>query len=166
MKLVVVLMSVLSLTGGGATPEYFVSVANQALRLRGGVLLGGDTHVRAVTELEQQVKRVMGADPALDLNVTSLRDRPDTELLRILFLAVLGNYTSAAAPDWNQPCRLGVDPQTGLVHLHDESQGVSISLKVAVVLLVAVQMKQKIAESQQQQLALAASTQGEKRHDK
>jgi hypothetical protein len=131
-----------------ATPEYFASVANQALRLQGGALLGGDMNVHAVQELEQQVKRVMGSDPALDLNVSSLRDRPDTELLRILFLAVLGNYTSAAGPEWNQPCRLVVDPATGLVALHESPPAVSVALKVVVILLVAVQMQRKMAEAQ------------------
>jgi hypothetical protein len=130
-----------------AAPEYFASVANQALRLRGGALLGGDLHVRAVAELEQQVKRVMGADPGLELNVTALRDRPDTELLRILFLAVLGNYTSAASQDWNRPCSLVVDPQTGLVALHEPDTTASLSLKVVVVLLVAVQLQRKLAET-------------------
>ena len=131
-----------------ATPEYFASVANQALRLQGGVLLGGDMHVQAVLELEQQVKRVMGADPALDLNVSALRDRPDTELLRILFLAMLGNYTSAASPEWNQPCRLVVDPMTGQVAMKDSPPAVSMALKVVVILLVAVQMQRKMAETQ------------------
>jgi hypothetical protein len=132
-----------------AAPEYFASVANQALRLQGGPLLGGDMRVEAVLTLEQQVKRVMGADPALDLNVSALRDRPDPELLRILLLAVLGNYTSAAAPDWNRPCSLVVDPHTGLVALHDRPPAVSLSLKVVVVLLVAVQLQRKLAEARQ-----------------
>ena len=131
-----------------STPEYFTSVANQALRLQGGVLLGGDMHVQAVLELEQQVKRVMGADPALDLNVSALRDRPDSELLRILFLAMLGNYTSAASPEWNQPCRLVVDPTTGQVAMKDSPPAVSMALKVVVILLVAVQMQRKMAETQ------------------
>jgi hypothetical protein len=93
----------------------------------------------------------MGADPSLDLNVSALRDRPDPELLRILLLAVLGNYTSAASPDWNRPCSLVVDPQTGLVALHDEPAAVSLSLKVVVVLLVAVQLQRKLAEARQQE---------------
>jgi len=129
------------------TPEYFASVANQALRLQGGALIGGDMHVNAVRELEQQVKRVMGADPGLDLNVSALRERPDPELLRILFLAVLGNYTSAATPEWNRPCSLVVDPSTGLVAVQDAPPVVSLSLKVVVVLLVAVQLQRKLMEA-------------------
>lgn len=142
-----VLLLLLLASHARGAPEYFASVANQALRLQGGPLLGGDMGMGAVLSLEQQVKRVMGADPALDLNVSALRDRPDPELLRILLLAVLGNYTSAAAPDWNRPCSLVVDPQTGLVALHDSPPAVSLSLKVVVVLLVAVQLQRKLAEA-------------------
>ena len=90
MRALVVVLPLLLLAGARAAPEYFASVANQALRLQGGPLLGGDMHAEAVLGLEQQVKRVMGADPSLDLNVSALRDRPDPELLRILLLAVLG----------------------------------------------------------------------------
>lgn len=138
--------------GAGATPEYFASVANQALRLDGGAALGGDLGVQAVRELEQQVKRVMGADPALDLNVSALRDRADPELLRILLLAVLGNYTTAAAqplgaaPDL--PCGgLVVDPRTGRVRARAEPAAASLALKVVVVLLVAVQLQRRLADA-------------------
>lgn len=37
------------------TPSYFASVANQALRLRGGAALGPDLSVQAVKMLEVQV---------------------------------------------------------------------------------------------------------------
>ena len=118
--------------------------------------------MQAVATLEQQVKRVMGADPALDLNVSALRDRPDPELLRILFLAVLGNFTSAGAPEWNQPCSLVVDPTTGLVALHEAPQNESLALKVVVILLVAVEMQRKLAETQAaNNKTLAKQKQGE-----
>ena len=130
-----------------ATPAYFASVANQALRLKGGASFGGDLSVRAALELEQQVKRVMGADPALDLNVSALRDRPDTELLRILFLAVLGNFTSAAGAGWHQPCSLVVSPETGLVALHEPPPLASLAQKAVVVLLIAVQVRQWVLEA-------------------
>lgn len=142
-------LAVLALPRLEATPEYFTSVANQALRLQGGAQLGGDAHVRAVAELEQHVKRVMGADPGLDLNVSSLRDRPDPELLRILFLAVLGNFTSAAAPPWNQPCRLVVDPQSGRIALQETPPAASVALKAVVILLVAVQLYRKLQEQRE-----------------
>lgn len=129
-----------------STPGYFVEVANRVLRLEGGPRLGPDLGVKAVSSLEQQVKRVLGADPSLDLNVSSVRDLPDEELLRILFLAVLGNFTSAGSGEWQQPCRLVVDTRNGLVRLSDTPQISSLALKVVVALLVAVQFKQWITE--------------------
>ena len=133
-----------------ATPAYFSTVANQALRLQGGARLGGDLNVRAVLELEQQVKRVMGGDPAGELNVSALRDRPDPELLRILFLAVLGNFTSAAGAGWAQPCRLAVNPETGQVVLEEPPPLASLALKVVLVILIAVQVRQWITDTRTQ----------------
>lgn len=129
-----------------ATPAYFSSVANQALRLRGGAALGPDLSVRAVTELEVQVKRVLGTDPAQELNVSALRDRDDPELLRILFLAVLGNFTSGAGSGWQRPCSLTVDPRTGLVALEESPALASLAQKVVLMLLVAVQFKRWVEE--------------------
>ena len=136
------LASICAACSSYAAPDYFPSVADQVFRVQGRAKIGSDTQTLAVRELEQQVKRVMAADPALPLNVSSLRDRPDPELLRILLLAVLGNYTSAISQDWGQPCRLVVDPLSGSIQLEDEPPTESIALKVVVVLLVAVQIHQ------------------------
>ena len=129
-----------------ATPAYFAAVANQALRLKGGAALGPDLSVRAVTELEVQVKRVLGADPAQELNVSALRDQDDPELLRILFLAVLGNFTSGAGSGWQRPCALAVDPRTGLVALEESPALASLAQKVVLMLLVAVQFKRWVED--------------------
>lgn len=133
-----------------ATPAYFATVANQALRFQGRARLiegGRDPDVRAITELERQVKRVMGADPASELNVSALRDKPDPELLRILLLALLGNFTTAAGGAWNRPCDLVVDPENGRVVLQNAPPLESLALKVVLVLLVAVQIRQWVSES-------------------
>jgi hypothetical protein len=129
-----------------ATPSYFSTVANQALRMQGGARLGGDLDVSAIYQLEQQVKRVMGADPASSLNVSALKDAPETELLRLLFLAVLGNFTSAAGAEWNRPCSLVIDPMTGLVRLQDAPPLETLALKIVLVLLVAVQVRQWVRD--------------------
>jgi len=143
---------ILALSSSTATPAYFASVANQALKLKGGASIGPDLSLRAVMELEQQVKRVMASDPALELNVSALRDRPDPELLRLLFLAVLGNFTSGAASGWQRPCSLVVDPRTGLVGLEDTPALASLAQKVVLMLLVAVQFKQWVEEVRAQRL--------------
>jgi hypothetical protein len=132
-----------------ATPSYFGTVANQALRLKGGAVFGPDLNLRAISELEQQVKRVMGADPASALNISALRERPDPELLRILFLAVLGNFTSAVSGG-QPPCRLVIDTHTGLVSLEDSPALASLALQVVLMLLVAVQFKQWVEEVRSQ----------------
>jgi hypothetical protein len=129
-----------------ATPPYFAPVANQALKMQGGVEFGPDLSLHAVSMLETHVKRVMGADPALPLNVSALRDRDDPELLRVLLLAVLGNFTSAASSSWQSPCSLVVDPRTGLVALEDKPALASLAQKVIIMLLVAVQFKQWVTE--------------------
>jgi hypothetical protein len=143
------------------TPGYFASVANQVLRLEGGPLFGeGSLH--ALSGLEQQVKRIMGADPALDLNVSSMRELQDPDLLRILFLAVLGNFTSAAAADWQQPCQLVVDTHSGLVQVRDTSPVASLALKVVVTLLVAVQFKQWVSDVRVKQQLVSTEDQQQK----
>lgn len=143
-----------------ATPAYFSTVANQVLRMQGGSRLGGDLNVHAIYQLEQQVKRVMGADPAQGLNVSALRDVPETELLRVLFLAVLGNFTSAAASEWNRPCSLVVNPTTGLVGLADPPPMETLALKVVLVLLVAVQVRQWVMEIRAQKGGAAGTGEG------
>ena len=130
-----------------APPPYFATVANQALRLQGGAQFGGELNLRAIGELERQVKRVMGADPGLELNVSALRDRPDPELLRILFLAMLGNYTSGSSAEWGRPCTLAVNPETGRVVSLTPAPLESLALKAVLVLLVAVQVKQWVTDA-------------------
>ena len=148
--LVCLLFSLLT-TVSSAAPPYFGVVANQVLRLQGGMSLGGDMQLQAVAQLEQQVKRVMGADPSLELNVSALRDRPDPELLKILFLAVLGNFTSAAGAEWGQSCSLVIDPLTGLVTPRDQPPMGSTAIKVVLILLVAVQVKHWVLQRHERQ---------------
>jgi hypothetical protein len=166
MARVALLMAMILMTSSEceSTPAYFASVANQVLRLEGGPLLGGGS-LRAVSGLEQQVKRVMGADPALDLNVSSLRELQDPDLLRILFLAVLGNFTSAAAGDWQQPCQLVVDTHSGLIRVLDTLPVASLALKVVVTLLVAVQFKQWVSDVRAKQAATPEAASNGQRHD-
>lgn len=129
-----------------ATPSYFATVANQVLRIKGDARFSSDLSVKAVTELEQQVKRLLGTDPSLDLNVSAVRALPDPELLRLLLLSVMGNYTSSAANDWQRPCSIVVDPRSGLLTLQDPPALASLAMKVVMMLLVAVQFKAWVDE--------------------
>jgi len=143
MKILTILMSFF--TGGYAPPPYFASVANKVLQLKGKAQFS-DVNVAAIMALEQQVKRIMGSDPSMDLNVTELRDKSDSELLGVLLLAVLGNFTTAAGSSWHQPCSLVVDPLTGGVVAVTPPVVSTLALKVVVILLIVVQFRQWIRE--------------------
>jgi hypothetical protein len=120
------------------TPSYFADVANSCLRMRGGVQLGALDTV-PIARLEQQVKRVMGADPSLPLNVSGVLDMAEPDLLRVLLLAVLGNFTTAAASGWQQPCALEVDPLAGSFVRRADDGLEGTALRVVVILLMLVE---------------------------
>ena len=127
------------------TPPYFASVANKVLQMKGKVQFS-DLNVAAISTLEQQVKRIMGSDPSTDMNVTKLREKSDADLLAILLMAVLGNFTTAAGASWHQPCSLVIDPLTGRVEAVTPPVVSAIALKVVVVLLIAVQFRQWVRD--------------------
>jgi len=149
-----------ALSSALATPAYFASVANEALRIKGGAALG-PLDTEPITRLEQQVKRVMGADPSLPLNVSEVAGLPEPELLRILFLAVIGNFTSSAAAAWQQPCSLLVDPADGSFVLDDGARRDAQAIKAVVVLLLIVQFGVWAREAQRE-AAAARPVQGHK----
>lgn len=130
-----------------ATPSYFSSVANQVLRLKGDARFGSDLSVSAVAELEKQAKRVLGADSANELNISAVRDLSDPDLLRLVLLAVQGNFTTAAASGWQRPCSLVVDPRSGLFAVEDPPALATLAQKVVLMLLVAVQFKLWVDEA-------------------
>lgn len=103
--------------------------------------MGGLNSV-AVLGLEQQLKRVVGADPALDLNLTWVRGLGDGELVRLLLLATLGNFTTGVGAGWQRPCTIVAVPGTGELVV-DASQVSSndAALRVLLVILCAVLFK-------------------------
>lgn len=132
------LLVLLCLPPAVCTPPYFAAVVNSALPLKGGASLG-PTDVMAVMLLEQQVKRIMGANPAQDLNVSQVRELDDPTLLRLLLLAVLGNFTTSAAASWGSPCALVLDPSDGRIEVRSPPSTELLALQVVVVLLMVVQ---------------------------
>lgn len=89
----------------------------------------------------------MGVDPSLPLNVSVARELPEPELLRLLLLAVVGNFTTGAADDWQQPCALSMDPRTGLWSARAPEALASLAQKVVLILLVAAQFKLWVEEA-------------------
>jgi len=126
-------------------PLYYGQVLADAVGFLGGATADPDgSYVlgsRAALELEQQLKRVIGADEARDLNITEVRGLPDAQLYRLLTLAALGNFTTARASSWQQPVRVSVVPETGLFVLSGTDSSSDAALRVLLLIMCAVMFK-------------------------
>ena len=123
-------------------PPYFAAVTQTVLHFTDSADIGASSDLQALRSLAGQVKRVMAAPPDLELNVSALRDRPDPELLRILLLAVIGNFTSSKAAQWQQPCSIQMEPRTGALVISDTSAPANVALRVLVLVLCLVNVRQ------------------------
>jgi hypothetical protein len=99
----------------------------------------GPLDTAPILRLEQQVKRVMAADPSLPLNVSAALALPEEAMLKILLLAVLGNFTSSAAASWQQPCSILLDPADGRFVRADGGSLENSALRVVVLLLMLIE---------------------------
>lgn len=133
--------TILSICASSTPPDAFATVANAVILTKGGARFSY-RDVTALSSLEQQAKRVMGANPAEPLNITELRDASDDLLLKMLLLATIGNYTTAAAARGLLTCSIVMDPSSGLFSELNTASTSPIALKVVLVLLVAVQVRQ------------------------
>ena len=97
-------------------PAYYLTEIQSVLTFADGSGLS-TLDTRAVYALTQQVKRVIGADPGLDLNVSWIRELDDPTLLRLALQAVLGNMTAGTGPGWQQPCTIVCLPTCLQVYL-------------------------------------------------
>ena len=127
-----------------STPS-LISVANEVYMVQGGAKLS-ESNTKVAFSLEQQVKRIAAMDPSLDFNVTMIRELPDKDIMRILLLAVLGNFTTAQGGSWAKPCSLSIDKNTGNVQIHDTAGQDTAALKVLLVLLCLIQIRQWVLD--------------------
>jgi hypothetical protein len=147
MNLTQCLWVIIVVTGAiaGTQAQSLISVANEVYMLQGGAKIS-ESNTRVAFSLEQQVKRIAAMDPSLDFNVTNVRELPDKDLMRILLLAVLGNFTTAQGGDWAKPCSLAIDKNTGSVTIHDTIGQDTAALKVLLVLLCLIQIRQWVLD--------------------
>ena len=101
---------------------------------------------RVLTRGPQQVKRVIGADPRLDLNVSAIRELGDAALLRLALQAVLGNFTAGAGPGWQQACTVVVEPATGELVVQAASAATDMALRVLVIALCGLHFKRWVED--------------------
>lgn len=128
-------------TARAELPDYFLSVLGATVKFRGGGSVT-DLHATAVLTMEQLLKRVAGADPSLSFNMSDVRAKTDPELMRLLLLAAVGNFTTGVEQTWGQPCAVVADPSTGLLAVDDTSSAsTDVALRVLVVVLCAIHFK-------------------------
>jgi hypothetical protein len=113
---------------------------------------------KAALALEQQLKRVIGADEALDFNISQVREVPDQDLYRLLTLAVVGNFTSAKGSRWQQTFSVAVVQETGLFVINNGSTASDAALRVLLIVMCAVMFKRWVEDEARAQANLASSS--------
>ena len=128
-----------------ALPAYYGQVLSSTVGFLGGATADQEgSYVMgsgAALALEQQLKRVIGADPSLGLNITDVRGLPDFDLYRLLTLAAIGNFTTARAAPWRQPLTVSVVPETGLFVIDGDAASSDAALRVLLLIMCAVMFK-------------------------
>ena len=116
------------------------TVYGEVFRLRdGSSLAGADT--RALDTMLACVQRLLAVAPGQDI-LSTARSLPDSEMLRVLFLAVAGNFTVDQSPSaLPQRCALVVDGQTGALILKDSKLTQSIILEVLLIVSIVCLMR-------------------------
>ena len=131
-------------------PDYFLSVLKSTVKFRGGGTVT-DLGTTAVFTMEQMLKRVTGIDPSLSFNMSDVRSKADPELMRLLLLAVIGNFTTGAEHSWQQPCSIVADPATGRLAVdNSSSSNTDVALRVLVVILCVIHFKRWVEDEASQ----------------
>jgi hypothetical protein len=113
----------------------FQQVYSDIFRLSDGSRLGGGDS-RAVDAMQSSVQRLLAAGSGADL-LGVARDLPDEDLLRVLFLAVVGNFTTDQSPSaLPQRCALVVDAASGRFVLKDSGSTQSVILEVLLIVSI------------------------------
>jgi hypothetical protein len=131
-----VAMFAVSLLADEILPDYaFHRVYENVFRLRDGSHLGA-ARGRAVDAMRGGVQRLLAVGPDADF-LGVARDLPDEDLLRILFLAVVGNFTTDQSPSaLPQRCAMVVDPGSGGLVVKDARATQSVILEVLLIVSI------------------------------
>lgn len=96
----------------------------------------------SVLELHNLLKKTVGVLPQEDLNLTKVRELPDSRLVEILLLSLVGNFTTAKSQSWQQPCTVVMNAKDGHLQLNDDRSLTDEILSVLIIILCIVQFKQ------------------------
>ena len=116
-------------------PDLMHSVYTETFRLRDGSVLTAieSTCVRAMLG---SLGKLVGSENRSSV-LAQARSLPDDRLLKILMLAVAGNFTvDQGASALPQKCGIVVDPGTGALVLKDKSEAQSVILEVLLIISI------------------------------
>jgi hypothetical protein len=119
----------------------FLRVYGEIFTFRDGSVLA-ETDTRATETMRTGIQRLLGSKTgACPAEVA--RRLQDDELLRILFLAVAGNFTVADRVESGLPqgCALVVDAGTGELSLRDGAEAQSVILEVLLIVSILCLMR-------------------------
>ena len=120
--------------------QLFLHVYSSVFSLRDGSQLD-DTDTRALDTLRASVQRLLDVDGDADV-LSVARAARDEALLRILFLAVAGEFTVSRSPSaLPQRCALVVDASSGALVLKDSATTQSVILEVLLIVSIACLMR-------------------------
>ena len=118
----------------------FHTVYSSVFTMRDGSKLSF-SESRAVDAMQGSVQRLLSVGKDTDL-LGAARELKDEDLLRILFLAVVGNFTVDQSPSaLPQRCALVIDPASGGFVLKDTEATQSVILEVLLLVSIVCLLK-------------------------
>lgn len=94
-----------------------------------------------VQELNSQINKILGLPDPLMWSPTMIRNLPDSTLVKLALLATVGNFTSSRAASWEQPCKVVLNADTGLLEVSDLRNKTYDLLRIIVLILCLVHLK-------------------------
>lgn len=139
MRSTLLILTCLATRCAASLPASYPQVLSQTLKVRGGARLSPDA--RAFFVIEQILKRVAGQEAELDFNVTKVRELPESEILRVLTLAAVGNFTSSKADDFQRQVSVVVDPDGKGFDVEWQAGDSALAVEVMLIILCLVHFK-------------------------
>lgn len=121
--------------------ELLLAASRKVFATNDGSFLMG-LSLASTSELNSQVRRILGIPADESWNTTLVRELSDARLTEMLLLALVGNFTSASSATWEQPCKIVIDPSTGKLQVSDLRSTTEDLLRVLLFALIILILKQ------------------------
>lgn len=133
MSPVLLVFALLALPARGMDSQMLFNAYTETFRLTDGSTLVS-VESAATEAMRGSLRRLLASD---DDPLNATRALPDDRLLKLLLLAVAGNFTVDQSPSVPpQPCGIVVDPTTGALLLRDRGATQSVVLEVLLIVSI------------------------------